>query len=153
MEQIATATVEDVSELADLLTMLFTQEADFQPDREKQIRGLQRIIEDPQRGLIFAARLDGKIIGMVNLLFTISTAEGEPVCWLEDMVVQPDHRGTGLGGRLLEHVIQYAKKNGFARITLLTDQTNRNAIRFYQRHEFRLSEMIPLRLYLSSSIH
>jgi GNAT superfamily N-acetyltransferase len=148
MEHIEAATLDDVSQLADLLAILFTQEADFRPDREKQMRGLRRIVEAPERGRIFVARIDGEIVGMVSLLFTISTAEGEPVCWLEDMVVRPEQRGKGLGSRLLQYAVHYAKANGFVRITLLTDRTNENAVRLYQRHGFRTSEMTPLRLYL-----
>jgi GNAT superfamily N-acetyltransferase len=148
MERIEAATLDDVSQLADLLAILFTQEADFRPDHEKQMRGLRQIVEASERGRIFVARIDGEIVGMVNLLFTISTAEGEPVCWLEDMVVRPEQRGKGLGSRLLQHAVHYAKANGFARITLLTDRTNENAVRFYQRHGFRSSEMTPLRLHL-----
>ena len=39
METIEQATPGDVPQLADLLTALFTQEAHFSPDREKQMRG------------------------------------------------------------------------------------------------------------------
>jgi GNAT superfamily N-acetyltransferase len=146
MEQIEEATGNDIPELADLLALLFTQEADFCPDREKQLDGVRLLVNAPDKGQIFLARLDGKTVGMVSLLFSISTAEGAPACWLEDMVVQPDQRDNGLGTRLLQHAIGYAKAHGFARITLLTDRSNDRAIRFYQRHGFRPSEMIPLRL-------
>ena len=85
---------------------------------------------------------------MVSLLFTVSTAEGAAACWLEDMIVRPEHRCNGLGSRLLQHAVNEAKARGFARITLLTDRGNADAIRFYQRHGFQLSEMLPLRLHL-----
>lgn len=147
-EVIDQATANDIPALADLLTVLFTQEADFCPERQKQMRGLQMIIEAPDFGKIFVARVGGGVVGMVSLLFTVSTAQGTPVCWLEDMVLRTGHRDGGLGSRLLEHALRYAKANGFSRITLLTDRTNERAIRFYQRHGFRPSEMIPLRLYL-----
>jgi GNAT superfamily N-acetyltransferase len=145
MEHIEQATAADIPQLADLLTVLFAQEADFRPDREKQMRGLRLIVDAPDRGRIFLARLGGEVVGMVSLLFTVSTAEGAMACWLEDMVVRRDQRGNGLGSRLLQHAVAYAKKNGFARITLLTDRINDRAIRFYERHEFRRSEMAPLR--------
>jgi GNAT superfamily N-acetyltransferase len=148
MQHIEQATTADIPQLANLLTILFTQEADFNPASEKQMRGLRLIIDDPERGRIFVAKANGEIMGMVSLLFSVSTAEGAPVCWLEDMVVRPDQRGNGLGTRLLENAVSYAKAKGFTRITLLTDRTNEGAIRFYQRHGFRPSEMIPLRLYL-----
>ena len=148
MELIEPATAGDIPELAALLALLFTQEADFRPDREKQERGLRLIIESPQVGVIFAAREGGEIVGMVSLLFTVSTAEGGRACWLEDMVVHPDRRGNGLGSRLLQTAIAYARSNGCARITLLTDQLNQGAIRFYGRHGFGPSEMTALRLHL-----
>ena len=148
MEHIEQATAADVPQLTDLLTVLFTQEADFIPDREKQMRGLRLIVEAPDRGQIFVARIHGEIVGMVSLLFTVSTAEGAPACWLEDMVVRPERRNGGVGSRLLQHAVSYAKANGFARLTLLTDRANEEAMRFYQRHGFRPSEMTPLRLHV-----
>ena len=70
MEIIEAATLEDIAQLTDLLTTLFTQEADFQPDRAKQERGLRMIIESPSSGRIFAAHDGEAIVGMVCLLFT-----------------------------------------------------------------------------------
>lgn len=89
------------------------------------------------------------LLGMVNLLFAVSTALGGRVAIFEDMVVRPDHRGSGAGSMLLQSAIAFAKASGCLRITLLTDRTNHSTIRFYQRHGFALSEMIPLRLLLS----
>lgn len=149
MLTINAATHADVQQLNDLLSLLFTQEADFKPDAEKQQRGLRLILDSPQAGIIFAAREGGAVIGMVSLLFTISTAEGGPACWLEDMVVGPEHRGSGLGSRLLEHAVAHARANGFSRITLLTDKMNAGAIRFYQRQGFTPSAMTALRLKLT----
>lgn len=150
MEKISPAALRDVPQLADLLNLLFTQEADFKPDRQKQERGLRLIIESAHIGLILAAREGEKVVGMVSLLFTISTAEGGPACWLEDMVVRPDRRGTGLGSRLLQKAIDHARSHGCSRITLLTDQMNAGAIRFYGRHGFVESAMTGLRLDLKA---
>ncbi len=146
--KIEPATPEDISELADLLTLLFAQEADFRPDREKQERGLRLLLESPHFGVIFVARDEGAVLGMVSLLFTVSTAEGGYACWLEDMVIRPDRRGDGLGSRLLTHAIEYARSRGFARITLLTDRANAGALRFYRRHGFTASAMTPCRIHL-----
>jgi GNAT superfamily N-acetyltransferase len=139
----------DIPALCDLLGILFSQEAEFKPNHEAQSRGLTRIISSPEIGLIVVARQDNQIIGMVNLLFTISTALGDRVALLEDMVVSPNARGSGVGSRLLEQAIQFARLNGCKRITLLTDSTNESAQRFYQKHGFGFSAMIPLRLSLS----
>jgi GNAT superfamily N-acetyltransferase len=150
MEVIEPATADDIPSLAGLLAVLFTQEADFRPDRAKQELGLRLILESPGVGTIFVARDGSDVVGMVSLLYTVSTAEGGPVCWLEDMVVRPGRRGSGLGSRLLEHAIDHAKAHGFARLTLLTDRDNQGAIRLYERHGFKRSAMIPWRRSLSS---
>jgi GNAT superfamily N-acetyltransferase len=54
------------------------------------------------------------ILGMINLLFTISTAEGGFVVMLEDVIVHNDFRHRGFGDKLLMHAIDYARKKGFS---------------------------------------
>ena len=101
MIRIEQATTEHIPQMADLLAVLFSEEVEFRPDREKQIRGLRMIVAAPERGNIFVATEEDEVVGMVSLLFTISTAKGAPACWLEDMVIRPDRRGMGIGTRLL----------------------------------------------------
>lgn len=90
---------------------------------------------------------------MVTLLFLPSTALGGRVALLEDMVVKPVARGAGGGGRLLRAAIDYARSAGCLRITLLTDAHNAAAQRFYGRHGFARSAMIPMRLLLGGQRH
>lgn len=139
----------DLDAMADLLTELFTQEQDFQPDRDKQRRGLRLILENPAMGRLFTLRVGGKVAGMANVLTTISTAEGAPVALLEDVIVSADYRGRGLGRRLLEHVIAWAAAAGMGRITLLTDADNYRAQATYGRLGFVLSAMRVMRRKLS----
>lgn len=143
------ATNNDIPQLCGLLALLFDQEAEFRPDRELQAEGLRQIIEFPERGKILVLRNGPLIIGMVSLLFTVSTALGGRVAILEDMVVLPEFRSMGAGSRLLNEAIALAKSQGCLRITLLTDRVNGAAMMFYQRHGFILSEMVPMRLLLT----
>src|SRR6188472_758334 len=105
--RIEQATLEDLPQLTDLLFDLFSQEADFVPNRSKQMRGLRLLLEQPNRGRIFVLRENGTILGMINLLFTISTAEGGFVILLEDVVVHRDFRGQNFGEKLLNYAIEY----------------------------------------------
>lgn len=139
------ATSSDIPALCDLLDQLFAQEAEFTPDRAAQQRGLAAIIDDPEVGAILIAVADEQIVAMVNLLYTVSTALGARVALLEDMVVDAGARGTGVGSALLEYAIAHARDSGCRRLTLLTDGDNGAAQRFYQRHGFAPSPMIPLR--------
>jgi GNAT superfamily N-acetyltransferase len=142
------ATEADLPVLCELLGVLFSQETGFTPDRNAQRRGLARIIADPRAGTVLAAHDHDAVVGMVNLLYTESTALGAPVALLEDMVVLPASRGKGIGTMLLQSAFQAARAHGCRRITLLTDVKNTAAQRFYARHGFGPSSMIPLRLML-----
>lgn len=146
--RIRQATAADAAQLCKLLSLLFAQEADFIPDAERQSRGLRLILDQPEVGLIYCAAKGKSVIGMVSILFTVSTAEGGRAAWLEDMVVHPDWRGESIGAQLLHEAINQVRTAGCTRITLLTDSTNSAAIRFYKKAGFVRSGMIPLRLHL-----
>lgn len=146
--EISRATNDDIPQLCELLNFLFSQEAEFQPDRKLQAAGLRQIIDFPERGQILVIRDAESIIGMVNLLFTVSTALGGRVAILEDMVVRPQYRGRGTGDMLLKAAIGLVKSSGCRRIMLLTDATNELAQRFYRKHGFTISKMVPMRLLL-----
>lgn len=148
--RIEPACLDDLPQLADLLADLFSHEADFRPDHDKQMRGLQLILEQPNRGRIFVMKAGDRIIGMVNLLITISTAEGGFVLLLEDLVIHQDHRGRGFGEQMLKYAVDYAKKKNFVRITLLTDRIDDPSRRFFRKHGFNESEMIPMRLLMAA---
>lgn len=143
---IETATPEDLPALSGLLTRLFAQEAEFTPDDAAQTRGLAMILANPEVGTLFVLRdADGTAVGMVSLLYTVSTALGARVALVEDMVLAPSHRGRGEGSALLAHAIAHAEAAGCQRLTLLTDATNTTAQRFYARHGFERSTMVPMR--------
>lgn len=145
LPRIEPATLEDLTQLTDLVMSLLGEEEDFTPDRIKQEHGLRLILEQPNRGRIFVLRTDHSIIGMVNLLFTISTAEGGSVILMEDVIVHPMHRGQGYGSRLLKYAKDFARQKQFKRITLLTDRISAESQHFFQKHGFVFSHMIPMR--------
>jgi GNAT superfamily N-acetyltransferase len=146
--EISKANKADIADLCALLQLLFSQEAEFTPNLAAQQRGLHKIIQNPEIGFILIAKVNGACVAMVNILFTVSTALGERVAILEDMVVNSASRGLGIGSQLIEFAIQEAKNQHCKRITLLTDLSNVAGQKFYQQHGFALSKMIPMRLSL-----
>jgi ribosomal protein S18 acetylase RimI-like enzyme len=139
------ATENDLPQLVELLSELFSIESDLTPDREKQLQGLRLILHTPASGRLFVLRVGGNLAGMANALFTVSTAEGGLVLLLEDVIVDRKFRGRGLGRHLVEHVLNWARGNGFARVTLLADQDNHPALNFYHKMGFKVSNMKVLR--------
>ena len=139
------ATANDLEPLADLLAELFTLESDFRPERDKQLRGLRLILDNPQIGQLFVLRVGQEIAGMANALITVSTAEGCAVVLLEDVIVKAAYRRRKFGRRLVEHVLDWATQAGMPRVTLLADQNNAPAQTFYERLGFGRSAMQVLR--------
>ena len=139
------AEIEDIAVLCELLWELFSQEVEFTPNKETQEKALKKIIEDKNIGDIFVAVKENKVVAMVNVLYTISTALGEKVAILEDMVVSQNYKNQKIGSSLIEFTLDYLKKNSFKRVTLLTDSDNFNAHNFYKKHEFTKSSMIVFR--------
>lgn len=144
--EITEATIDDIEACSGLLDSLFTGEAEFSSNPEQQKRGLSMIIGNPEIGHILVMRMNGKTIGMVNLLYSVSTYLGGKTAILEDMIIADNYRNSGYGSRLLSEAVESAKKNGCLRITLLTDSTNTGAQRFYARQGFYRSQMVPMRI-------
>lgn len=146
MEQIRLATESDMGGMSDLLSVLFDQEAEFSADRRAQIDGLTAILDSPQVGRLVVCEVDRVLVGMVGVLYTISTALGARVAILEDMIVLPSFRGRGIGRKLIERMIDQCARDGCRRITLLTDDDNVSAHRFYERVGFGRSMMVTFRM-------
>jgi ribosomal protein S18 acetylase RimI-like enzyme len=140
------ATFADIPQLCELLALLFAQEHEFQPDETKQRNALSALLCNPQRGRVFVLRDEEAVLGMVSVQVLVSTACGGDVLLLEDLVVRPACRKRGYGTALLDHVVDFARRSGYRRITLLTDSANTGARLFYSRHGFSASDMKPYRM-------
>ena len=140
------ASAKDLPQLVELLGVLFAQEAEFQPNAEKQRRALEAILASPAVGTLYVAREGKRVVAMASLLYTISTVEGGKAAWFEDLVVHPEERKRGIGEALLKHVVTQARAAGITRITLLTDMQNERAQAMYRRAGFVGSPMRPMRL-------
>ncbi len=139
------ATHADLDALVRLLSVLFSIEADFRPDPERQRRGLSRMLEDPERRLVLVAEHEGTVVGMATAQLVISTAEGADSGWVEDVVVDERFRRTGVGRLLLEEAGAWALARGATRLQLLADRENDPALRFYDRLGWSSTRMVCLR--------
>ena len=134
------ACYDDIDEMAGLLSELFSIEDDFTIDREKQSRGLSHLLET-QSAIVLVAQEGDHVIAMATVQQLVSTAMGEYVGIIEDVVVQETYRGRGIGKSLLEALIVESEKAGLKRLALGADHRNTNAIAFYQKQGFTTSHM------------
>lgn len=139
------AALEDIDILCELLFELFSQEVEFTPNKEVQQKALKTIITDENIGDIYVATINEKVVAMVNILYTISTALGNQVAIFEDFIVDKNYRNQGIGENLIDFVFEDLKAKNFSRITLLTDKDNLKAHKFYEKKGFVKSSMVPFR--------
>ena len=75
----------------------------------------------------------GTVVGFALFFTNFSTFLGQPGLYLEDLYVQPAHRGSGLGKALLQHLAALAVARGCGRFEWSVLDWNRNAIAFYEK--------------------
>jgi GNAT superfamily N-acetyltransferase len=76
--------------------------------------------------------VDGEVVAFALFFANFSTFLGKPGLYLEDLYVQPAHRGTGLGKALLAHLAGLAVERGCGRFEWSVLDWNAHAIRFYE---------------------
>ena len=83
---------------------------------------------------VFFAEVDGKAVGRIKML-----KWWNQFGYIEDLVINPEFRGLGLGRKLLERGIQWARENNFPGVMLETQDDNFPACMLYQSCGFVLS--------------
>jgi GNAT superfamily N-acetyltransferase len=93
----------------------------------------QRLLDPNEPTHAALAWADGKAVGMVHYIYHRSNWSIENSCYLQDLLVAPETRGTGVGRLLIEHVYTTAKADGCCKVHWLTHETNATAIQLYER--------------------
>ncbi len=134
------AAAADIDDMVSLLGELFEIEDDFAIDPCAQRQGLELLLNDPDATLLVADAM-GSVVGMATMQRFVSTAVGEYVGLIEDVVVTMSHRGNGIGSRLLQAMLSEATRQHLMRLALAVDVRNLRALSFYGRYGFRISRM------------
>jgi GNAT superfamily N-acetyltransferase len=90
---------------------------------------------DPAREAAWIAEMDGQRVGCVFVV-----AADEATAKLRILLVHPSARGHGLGARLVDTCLAFARAAGYRRITLWTNDVLVSARRIYQAAGFTLVE-------------
>jgi GNAT superfamily N-acetyltransferase len=79
------------------------------------------------------AMVDGHAFGLAHWIYHRSTWTTDDYCYLQDLFVADDARGSGLGRALIEHVTAGAMRQGAPRVYWSTHESNQNAMHLYDR--------------------
>ena len=101
----------------------------------------QHLATQPECFPMFAARVDGRIVGNIGLHG--STRERMKHRLSFGLSVEKAYWGKGIGSALLQTLIDFARENGFAVISLEVRSDNARAIALYQKFGFEKTGAFP----------
>ncbi len=93
---------------------------------------------DTARERCWIAERDGERVGCI-----FCCKKSARVAKLRMLLVEPSARGMGLGSRLIEECIQFARKAGYRKMVLWTHKSLTNARRLYWKAGFKLVKSVP----------
>ena len=129
--ELTRASQDKLNAINDLLPQLSSSSTPLELD------GLNNLIDSSALSL-FLAEKDGKVLGMLSLVvFAIPTGVR---AWIEDVVVDNEARGLGVGKALTNHAVREALKKGAQTIDLTSRPSRVAANQLYQKVGFKQRE-------------
>lgn len=93
---------------------------------------------DPQKERCWIAEMQGERVGSV-----LCVKAGKDVAKLRLLLVVPKARGLGLGSRLVKEAIRFARRTGYKKLTLWTNDVLVEAMKIYEKNGFKLIDEEP----------
>jgi GNAT superfamily N-acetyltransferase len=92
----------------------------------------ESLFNDHPVAFCHVAEVDGKIVGIALWFLNYSTWLGKPGIYLEDLFVQPEHRGHGIGKGFMKTLAQLCTERGYERFQWWVLDWNTPSIDFYK---------------------
>jgi GNAT superfamily N-acetyltransferase len=121
------------------------------PSERAFLAGVERLIETRDTEyLLGAPDDDSPPMGVAQLRYRYGIWLAAEDCWLEDLYVSEQARGSGLGMALTQASIDRARERGCRRIELDVDESNAGARKLYEQAGFDVASLF-MRLRLDDS--
>ena len=104
---------------------------------EALARSLDLFLQHPEIGFVWLAFAGADAVGACVVCRAISTSKGSLVAKLDDVTIDAEWRGRGVGSATLDALVAHLVTLGITRIDTACHRDNARAWRFYARHGFR----------------
>jgi len=134
----------DVSDAFQMLSAFLGEDehylASSQAYGDRGVKGLNDALdlfmEHPHLGFVWMAYDEAGVAGISVVCYAISTSMGAVVAKLDDVSVQANRRGQGVGTAMLDQLKEQLRKESVARIDVAVHQDNPEARHFYEKFGF-----------------
>lgn len=126
------ATAEHVADIVRLIAQLRALEGLTEP---VSARGVREYLDDPTT-VVYLSEYRGDIVGMISLRIMSDLFHGGTTALVQELVVDEERRGAGLGGALLDAAVAHAFEVGCLEVSVTTGETNAIAQELYRSRGF-----------------
>ena len=104
--------------------------------------GQIKLFLSEKQNIALAAKLDGKIIGLIYG-YSLTRMDGKaPQFFIYSVDIHADYQGKGYGSRFMQFAVDWARDNGFSESFVLTDKDNARACRVYEKAGMSASDSV-----------
>ncbi|PIN83298.1 MAG: GNAT family N-acetyltransferase [Nitrosopumilales archaeon CG11_big_fil_rev_8_21_14_0_20_33_24] len=114
------------------------------PIDDKEIKAFQNKIKDyfsDSQKIILLAKQDSKSIGLVSVILLRRLNREKLEMYIPELIVTKELRNSGIGKKLIQHCITFAKKKGCYRIRLESGNQRKESHQFYKNLGFEQSAL------------
>jgi GNAT superfamily N-acetyltransferase len=144
--QIAPVSVERYEDLLPLIAAYQRFYEVEEIDEERNRAFFRRFLAPSEDGLLLGARADDRFLGYACLYWHFSSLSAEEAVLMNDLFVEPDARGRGVGRALIEAAAEVARERGAAYLEWSTAPSNHTAQRLYDSTGAERSEWVEYEL-------
>jgi GNAT superfamily N-acetyltransferase len=123
------ATVEDAADVARLMIGFRNWSGRDEPGDAAFHAGVRRLLADPNTDTLIAG---DPPTGVCQLRYRYALWTASEDCCLEDIFIDEEARGSGMGRALVEAAFERARERGCARMVLDVNEANAAALRLYE---------------------
>jgi GNAT superfamily N-acetyltransferase len=128
------------ADIEDALSLLRAQLDEHEiPVSDSELRrSIDELFVRPHLGVVLLARAQpGEALGLAFVNFAWTPEIGGMAGWLDELYVRPEHRGAGLGTRLLQAAIALCREQGCRAVDLQVEPSHSRAADLYARSGFQ----------------
>ncbi len=136
---IRSAKTEDIDKIITLLIELGRPKPDMD-DKKRFPELIQSYLDDSDKEILIV-RNSSDVIGMISIIYLTRLNQKQQEMYIPELIIQKEFRNTGIGKKLINAVIELAKKKNCHRIRLESGNQRTESHMFYEKNDFEQSAL------------